>query len=169
MYVTSDMAIYLVEMKKYQIGYFRLKRTVQFPYGRKKKKEREKKKIRDTFCRTRIGGKIVLSICLHRVFKMQSPIRLSISPPASFRVYSTLSPARANTNTPLYSSASMMKPCRRCARTHVTAHTHRRKTRLITFSASFPLSPSLSLSLCSRTRSTSLLFMHVCTGQVDVY
>lgn len=35
------MAIYLVEMKKYQIGYFRLKRTVQFPYGRKKK-ERKK-------------------------------------------------------------------------------------------------------------------------------
>lgn len=44
MYVTSDMAIYLVEMKKYQIGYFRLKRTVQFPYGRKKKKRKERKK-----------------------------------------------------------------------------------------------------------------------------
>lgn len=118
----------------------------------KKKKEREKKKIRDTFCRTRIGGKIVLSICLHRVFKMQSPIRLSISPPASFRVYSTLSPARANTNTPLYSSASMMKPCRRCARTHVTAHTHRRKTRLITFSASFPLSLALFLFALEHAR-----------------
>lgn len=50
MYVTSDMAIYLVEMKKYQIGYFRLKRTVQFPYGRKKKKgKREKKNSRYFF------------------------------------------------------------------------------------------------------------------------
>lgn len=58
-------------------------------------KKKRRGKIRDTFSLldvSRIGGKIVLSICLHRVFKMQSPIRLSISPPASFRVYSSLFP-----------------------------------------------------------------------------
>lgn len=113
------------------------------------------------------GGQIGLSICLHRVFKMQFPIRLSIfrrhlsafislwpccRHPAEqiraglfFSVHDEAVPR-------LYNAAAFAGRVQALACTSPRTHTRNAVDRA---------------ALLSNTR--PLLFMHVCAGQVDVY
>lgn len=93
----------------------------------------EKKNFYRTMHRAGHARQIVLSICLHRVFKTQFSIRLSIFRQHLLAFISPLPRSKhpASEYETLYSSASMMKlwmprRCRSCARTHVIARTHRR-------------------------------------------